>query len=101
MGLHAEKSATIHRGVTCYEGGGEKSCISIGGDHGRSVVGALDLELGPSGRRDFRVVDLGEVQVSKMVECYYRFRVSLGLRVASRWTRVAEAPGWSVRVINL
>ena len=54
-------TARADRGVTCYEGGGEKSCISIDGDHGRSAVGASGLELGPSGRGDFRVVDLGEV----------------------------------------
>ena len=33
-------TARVDMGVTRYERGGEKSCISINGDHERSVVGA-------------------------------------------------------------
>jgi len=35
--------------VTCFECGGGRSCISIDRGHGRSIVGALGSELGPSG----------------------------------------------------
>ena len=33
-------TARADRGITCYERGGGRSCISINKDHGRSVVGA-------------------------------------------------------------
>ena len=42
-------TAPTDRGVTRYECEGGKSCISIDGDHGRSVIGPSGLELGPSG----------------------------------------------------
>jgi len=51
-------------GVTCYERERGKSCISISGDHGWSVVGASYSELGPSGQgRPRSEKDLGEVEV--------------------------------------
>ena len=38
------------KGITRYERGRERSCLSIGGDLRRFVVGASGLELRPSGQ---------------------------------------------------
>ena len=49
-------TARIDRGITCYDYERGRRCISIGGDHGRSVVGASSSELEPLSRKDLGVV---------------------------------------------
>jgi len=59
-------TARIDRGITCYERGGGRRCISIDEDHKRFVVGASGLELGPSGQgKPQSGKDLGKVKVSE------------------------------------
>jgi len=54
----------IDRGIISYEHGGGRRCISIDGDHGRSIIGSSGSELGPSDRGSPRSEkDLGEVEV--------------------------------------
>jgi len=56
--------ARANRGVTCYERGRRRHCVSISKDHGRSVVGSSGSELGPSGRGRLRSgKDLREVEI--------------------------------------
>ena len=61
-------SITVHanRSVTRYERSGRRRCMSIGGALEGFVVGASELELGPSGRKRLRNgKDLGEVEISE------------------------------------
>ena len=56
----------IDRGIISYKHGGGRRCISIDGDHGRSVAGASGSELRHSGRgRPWSGKDLREVEVSE------------------------------------
>ena len=85
----------INRGVTCYECGGGRNCISIGRYYGRSAVGASGLELGPSGRRRPR-----RGRGLRIVECGSEQMTSSGRRVVLGLLGMAGAPGLTLRVMD-
>jgi len=46
------------------------------------------------------VVSLREIRGLRMVECGSRLRMSSGWRVAPGWPGIAEATGWTLRVVD-
>ena len=77
----------IDRGVTHYEHGGGRHCMSIGWDLRRSIVGASSLELRPLGRED-----LGGIV------CGSALRTSSGRRVTKGWKDLRDGVMWSRKV---
>ena len=79
----------VDKDITHYEHGRGRRCISIDGDHGRSVVGASGLELGPLGwgrsrsGKDLRVVEVSEWWKAALDQG--RFRDGGDLRDGQEW----------------
>jgi len=84
------------REFTHYKSGRGRSYISTSGNYGRSVVGASESKLRLSGwRRSQRGRVLG------MMEGVSESRTSSGQKVAPRWPEVANAPGWTLKVVDV